>query len=63
MKNQCSHMEDKTLGVMVDDVKDMDFESTEVYLILFLEDSPDDVELMEHIDGIRDAVHIQKSRQ
>lgn len=41
-------MEDKTLGVMVDDVKDMDFESTEVYLILFLEDSPDDVELMEH---------------
>lgn len=41
-------MEDKNSDVLVEDVKDIGFESTEVYQILFLEDSPDDVELMEH---------------
>ncbi|MBI1767608.1 MAG: response regulator [Bacteroidetes bacterium] len=41
-------MEDKNTSLLVDDVKEIDFESAETYQILFLEDSPDDVELMEH---------------
>ncbi len=41
-------MEDKNISLLEDDVKEMDFESAEIYQILFLEDSPDDVELMEH---------------
>lgn len=41
-------MNDKNISLLEGDVKEMDFESADVYQILFLEDSPDDVELMEH---------------
>lgn len=41
-------MIEKNTSLLVDDVREIDFESSEVYQILFLEDSPDDVELMEH---------------
>ncbi len=41
-------MAEKNTSLLVDEVKDIDFESSDVYQILFLEDSPDDVELMEH---------------
>jgi signal transduction histidine kinase len=41
-------MSEKNTSQLVDDAKDLEFESTEVYQVLFLEDSPDDVELMEH---------------
>lgn len=40
-------MEDKDIGLLVDDGNDVGFESENVYQILFLEDNPDDVELME----------------
>lgn len=41
-------MSEKNGSLLVDEMNDMEFESSDLYQILFLEDSPDDVELMEH---------------
>lgn len=41
-------MSDNNLSLLVDDLNDMEFESSDIYQILFLEDNADDVELMEH---------------
>jgi signal transduction histidine kinase len=40
-------MAGKDAHLLADDVNDVDFESGDIYQILFLEDNPDDVELME----------------
>ncbi|HTH56062.1 MAG TPA: response regulator [Cyclobacteriaceae bacterium] len=41
-------MSTNNYNLLAEDLKEVDFESTEVYQILFLEDNADDVELMEH---------------
>lgn len=41
-------MSTNNYNLLVEDLKDVDFESSNVYQILFLEDNPDDFELMEH---------------